>query len=268
MTCPSAHFSAATSAGFYAQLTGLLAGFAFAAMVVILGPPRGDGPSKERSRADGGVLLALIAAFVALVFATLTYSVLAGEDEVHGRAATEELLDGLPFGLAVVMLFHGITALMISGRVESRAIGTGRAVTVLVTPTLTLYYLSNGASDSESARSLENGGCGLAPPPVLGVVLSIALAALMIYALSPRFQPRRWRTAQWPREHQHLAPMLVLSVSVLAAVLDGNIAVKPPDFLLPHWEINAYLAGAFALLAAIGLLLSFQTTNSPSPSKT
>jgi hypothetical protein len=264
---PSAHFSAATSAGFYAQLTGLLAGFAFAAMVVILGPPHGEGQNKQRSRADGEVLLALIAAFVALVFATLTYSVLAGEDEVHGRAAAEELLDGLPFGLAVVMLFHGITALMINGRVEPRAVSTGRAVTVLVTPTLTLYYLSNGVSDSESARSLQNGDCGLVPTPLLGIVLSILLAGLMIYALSPRLQPQRWRTALWPREHQHLAPMLVLTVSVLAAVLDGSVATEPPDFLLPHWALNAYLAGAFALLAAIGLLLSFQTANGPSQLK-
>jgi hypothetical protein len=128
--CPGPAFNVPGTSGFYAQMTGLLAGFAFAAMVVLLTPTQNverkiveyasrdalretrAGAAGATARAnDNGVFLALLAAFFALVIATLTYSVLAGETlpQARGRAATEELIDGVPFGLAVMMLFHGLT---------------------------------------------------------------------------------------------------------------------------------------------------------------
>ena len=172
--CPGPAFNVAVTAGFYAQMTGLLAGFAFAAIVVLLTPTQNldreiiedrSGQGSDDSQADitrmelkaneSGVMLALLAAFFALLTATLTYSVLAGETLPlsQGRAATEELVDGLPFGLAVIMLFHGLTGLMDNGNIDEVAVWLSRVVAVVVAPVLTFYYLINGATDTVSATS-------------------------------------------------------------------------------------------------------------------
>jgi hypothetical protein len=57
-----------------------------------------------------------------------------------------------------------------------------------------------------------------------------------------------------------VAPILVLAISVLSAVLDGTVASESAQFLLPQWLIDAFMLAGFGLLLLMGLLLSFQTT--------
>lgn len=106
LDCRNPVFNIAATSGYYAQMTGLLAGFAFTAMVILLSPTQVDERGDRGGVRAGGLVLALLATFASLIIATLTYSVLAGETapEARARAATEELVDGVPFGLAVIML--------------------------------------------------------------------------------------------------------------------------------------------------------------------
>jgi hypothetical protein len=255
--CPETGFNIAVTSGYYAQMTGLLAGFAFTAMVVLLTPVQvGERASGGKAK-DNGVLLALFTAFVCLVITTLTYSVLAGETAARGRAATEELTDGLPFGLAVIMLFHGVTLLMHSGNIDHSAVLIGRVITTVVAPSLTLYYLTNGAADTESIRLASTGVCGVSRLPQIGVVLSLVLFAILTIALIPRVQAMVWRSWSWPRDHQYLVPAGVLTAGVLAAVAAGDLTTRSANFLLPRWAVTTYLVGAFILLAVIGLMLAF-----------
>ncbi|MEV4617412.1 hypothetical protein AB0J74_01690 [Asanoa sp. NPDC049573] len=69
-------FDIAETSGFYAQMSAVLAGFAFTAIVVLQTHPRTRG---------GPILLGFLTAFVALLLAALTYSVLAGETITNAR---------------------------------------------------------------------------------------------------------------------------------------------------------------------------------------
>src|SRR5580698_2559783 len=86
----------ATISGYYAQMTGVLAGFAFTALVVLMSPTQVDERENQGNGKDDGVLLTLFAAFIALLMATLTYSVLAGDNSSQARdnRATALLVDG------------------------------------------------------------------------------------------------------------------------------------------------------------------------------
>ncbi|GIG93363.1 hypothetical protein [Plantactinospora endophytica] len=240
----------------YAQLTGVLAGFAFTALVVLLTPTQVDERRSRRSR-DNGLLLALFAAFVALVIASLRYSISAGETatESLGRAATLELINGLPFGLAAMMLFQGITLLFESGNAQSSAVWVARGLAVVVAPTLTLYYIANGASDTETARAAEAGTCLVAPVPLLGVTLTWIIAAMLSASLVPRLQPLVLR--RWARKVQPGIPIAVIVASVAAALLGGDMGTRAPNFILSSAGISWYLSGTFTLLLMLGLTFAW-----------
>jgi hypothetical protein len=252
--CPGL-LNLATISGYYAQLTGVLAGFAFTALVVLLTPTQVDERRSTKSR-DNGVLPALFAAFVALVIASLTYSVLAGDnsDEAHGRAATLELIDGVPFGLAVTMLFQGITLLLKAGGIDPVVVLIGRVLAVVVAPTLTMFYISAGASDTETARDMQAGLCTPAEAPATGVILTWVLMVLLSVSLLPRAQPRVLRTLA--NKAQVGVPIAVIFASVVAALVGGSISIKPPDFVLSSTGVSLYLVGTFTLLMLLGLTLA------------
>jgi len=277
--CPGPAFNVAGTSGFYAQMTGLLAGFAFAGIVVLLTPTQNvereniegrpnedsDGgeadPIKKEMRAnDNGLMLALLAAFFALLIATLTYSVLAGETlpQARGRAATEELVDGVPFGLAVIMLFHGVAVLMDNGNVSKAAVWLSRVVAVGVAPVLTLYYVTNGATDTESARLVLQAPkticSGAVALPTLGIVLAIILAAILTVSLTigRRIPVVRARM----KKLQTIPPMIVVAYSVGAAILAGSLSARSDAFLMSPSILNWYLILTFAVLAFIGVTLA------------
>ncbi|MBN1250233.1 MAG: hypothetical protein JXC32_21395, partial [Anaerolineae bacterium] len=160
MTCPSL-VDLGVIAGNYGQMTGVLAGFAFTALVLLLAttPSEQHLPAVRRGE---GVPLSLFVAFIALVIATLLYSVLAGEpEEARPRAATVELIDGVVFGLAVLMLLQGVSMLMYGARIEKPAMIVSCTLTVVIIPALAMYFISQGVSDMVAARgALEGRGHG------------------------------------------------------------------------------------------------------------
>src|SRR5262249_2906988 len=123
--------------------------------------------------------------FFALTVATLFYDVIAGEaiDNVRNRAATEELLAGVPFGLAAMMLFHAIAVLMEATGIHGAATAARGAAAVIIPP-LTLFYLVNGVGDTETARAMVSNPAaicnGESPIPMIGNVLTMALFALLL----------------------------------------------------------------------------------------
>jgi hypothetical protein len=260
-------------------MTGLLAGFAFAAMVILLTPTQNleretaegtSGGSLQNTPADAvrvairandnGVFLALLAAFFALVIATLTYSVLGGETfpQARGRAATEELVDGVPFGIAVMMLFHGITLLLDTGNVSRTAVWLSRVVAVGVAPVLTLFYLTNGASDMQSARLEEQAPkaicSGASAPPTIGFVLTITLSVLLVLAMTVGRRLDFIRTRM--QRIQGAPPVMVVAMGVVAAVLSGYVSSRSDGFLMSPGLVNLYLIGTSAALAFIGVVLA------------
>src|SRR4051812_6572842 len=100
----------------YAQFTGILAGFAFIVMNLVI-------DRAYRSRTDGRPLeprqvehetqvgIALVCAFLGLFLTTLRYALLAGEGGcalAQGRAASAEVLTAVSFAASIYMLLNAI----------------------------------------------------------------------------------------------------------------------------------------------------------------
>lgn len=268
LECPG-QANLAAVAGYYAQMTGVLAGFAFTSLVVLMTPTQVDERGRKGIGKENGVLLILLAAFIALLIATLTYSVLAGENigEAKSRAATGELIDGVPFSLAVVMLFQGVTLLMENGNIDRVAVWTARATTVVLVPTLAYYYLATGTQDTQSARAGNTlVACTSTRLPDHAQTLSIVLPVVLICALIPKLQPKAWR--RWARKLRSATPITVLLVSVSAAMASSNVAGRAPGFLLSSTALDAYLTGTFAMFIVLGIMLAFSYSGpdaSPTP---
>lgn len=252
-------------AGFYAQMTGVLAGFAFTAMVVLLSPTQVD-ERAEVGRKDEQVLAALFAAFIALVVATLNYSLLAGEPpDATQRAHSMRLIDGVPFGMAAVMLFQGITLLLHAGRMGRLLVGTGRVFTVVIGPALAYYYLVNGTSDIATLRAADGSDvCEPQPAAPLGMILNVVLVAVLAASTVRRLQPPRGRDLA--RRLSDMPAVVVLTTTVLAAVASGYVGSRPPEFLLPTAMVDVYLIAVFAVLLLVGLTIALSARDQPAHS--
>ena len=255
--CDIVSFNVATTAGLYAQITGLLAGFAFTAIVLLLSFSEARERHDRLRTAASTVSLTLFAAFVSFILMNLMYSVLAGEDimAARPRAATEELVNGLPFGLAVIMLFHGLTLLMNAGNVPAAAIRVARTVTVVVAPGLVMFFLVAAGSDSESARTMlhPDRACGIGQlndvgNSATGIVLVILVVLLVVNGVWPR-------TLGWASRARDVAPIIVLSVSIAAGIGESELSNRTADFLLSPTWLRVYLVGAAALFVVLGSLL-------------
>jgi hypothetical protein len=257
--CPAdPAFNIAATSGFYAQMAGLLAGFAFTAIIFLLSSPTLASSSKRQPE-KSGVVLTLFAAMVALVISTLTYSVLAGEQEARGRAAVQELTDGLPFALAIMMLFHGVTRLMSGdGWVDDIAIRTGQAITGVITPVLAMFYLVSATLDNEHARiaTLREsnpafcGDVGLVNYTGFGLVLLLLTILVITWIRTPSLRSREW-AHRW----RAAVPLCVLAVSVASAVLAGVVSMQKPAFGLPSWAVVVFLSLSWLIFAVLALLV-------------
>lgn len=111
----------------YAQFTGILAGFAFVVINLVLDRAyrrRGDGrsPLPREAEHETQVGIALVCAFLGLVLTTLRYSLLAGESGcslTQGRAASAAVLAAVSLAAslftllyAVVQFFSGTSAIL------------------------------------------------------------------------------------------------------------------------------------------------------------
>ncbi|MBM2622789.1 hypothetical protein JIG36_45545 [Actinoplanes sp. LDG1-06] len=232
----------------YGQLSGVLAGFAFTALVLLLSRDR-----ERRHAVRGGVPLLLFVAFLTLIINTVMYSVLAG-DSAQPRAASAQVINGLSFGLSIAVLLQGITLLIQEAGHDRATIGVARFSTVALLPCLGLYFVLTGLTDIERARAQLDGTCVPVAASTEGLVL--CAGALVIPALSlhpgaqnvPPLVRRFSRTA---------APPTVLVLTVAAAIAGSDISNRSPEFVFSATTSAWFQRGAFAILVVLGLMLSF-----------
>ena len=100
----------------YAQFTGILAGFAFVVINLVLDRAyrrRGDSRLLEarETEHETQVGIALVCAFLGLVLTTLRYSLLAGESGcalIEGRASSAEVLTAVSLAASIYMLLYAV----------------------------------------------------------------------------------------------------------------------------------------------------------------
>ena len=181
-------FEIAASAGWYSAIAGLLAGFAFVAVLLPLDHESSEGDDTQ----TGHAVVAFVSAFFSLLTVSIAYAVLAGrtgEGEVTAVAAHEQMLVGAAFGLSTLLLLLGLRGVLRSyganRRVFSSAQGVIVAVTAVLGPLMVVGLQFSNALDLQRYRVVTGAAdeqCGPGGLPI-GVLVNLGIVALAAAAI-------------------------------------------------------------------------------------
>jgi hypothetical protein len=227
----------------YSTLTGVLAGFAFAGLVLIitqrLNGRVGQHDSKAGAASDAALAL-LFAAFVGLILSSLSYAVIGGETGANRRAGLEHVVAGAGFGIASLVLFLAILELLAD-------VGFGmharlRFWTTRIGPVVILGYVWSGAHEVGRSK-------GVDWLDIMGAVSMFVLLVCLILV------PRKW--APLPVDDAALYFAGLGMLAPFAAVVSVAMIVDfVSDANVPTWPVALSLAvtmlGAGSFLFASG----------------
>ncbi|MEB3983394.1 hypothetical protein OQ968_19260 [Mycobacterium sp. 663a-19] len=255
----------------YAQFTGILAGFAFVVINLVLDRAyrrRGEGHSPEPREVehDTQVGIALVCAFLGLFLTTLRYGLLAGESGCalsNGRAGSVEVLGAVAFGASIYMLLYAIVQ-FISGTAGVLAKHCVFILAVLVPPITvflvedTIMHLALSLGDPQTHRPLQplwDWANRLSIPIPLAIIV---VCAAVWYAGIGR------RRSESPTGRTALRVRTVvpyITVAVVAAVIVRSIMAlryKDPAAHITPAEAWLWVVALVVVLVAQSAALSFQ----------
>lgn len=144
-------FDFSAAATIYSQLTGVLAGFAFVAITLMLNRQHrrealGVGDPVEELAQDRRNIAALGCAFLGLLATTVMYATISSERAcalTDGRVASEEVLAGVAFAFSLYTLLFAAVQL-----VSAASLGTHlRFVVVVIVPPIVVMFVLAGLDD-------------------------------------------------------------------------------------------------------------------------
>jgi hypothetical protein len=253
-------FDMSSVARSYAQFTGILAGFAFVVINLVLDRAyrrRTDGRSMEPREVEHEtqVGIALVSGFLGLVLTTLRYALLAGENGcalIDGRAASAEVLTAVSFAASIYMLLYAIVQFF-SGTAGILATHCVFIMVVLVPPISvflvedTLTHLALSIGNPQTHRPLQplwESATHLAIP----IPLAVGLVGAVAWFLGIK---RRRSESPAGRVAQQLRTVVpYITVAVVAAVIVRSIVglryANPAAHISPSeaWLWVALLAAA------------------------
>jgi hypothetical protein len=104
------HYDVRKSSESYSNIATVLAGFAFAAVVLVVQSPLPNVTDAALLR--DWATIAFLLAFFGCIVASFTFSVVAGEQKLASRSHAMALLGGAGFAVSTVYVFWGLVALM------------------------------------------------------------------------------------------------------------------------------------------------------------
>ena len=142
-------FDYSKSAGYYSQLAGVLAGFAFLAITLLLNRQHRRGTETDAAREhrqDSQIVVALGCALLGLITAAALYALLAGEQGcalVNGRALSKAVLAGVAFVFSVYTVLSAAVQL-----VSAVALGAHlRFIVAVLTPPVVVAFIVASLDD-------------------------------------------------------------------------------------------------------------------------
>lgn len=240
------------AAGFYSQLAGVLAGFAFAGLVALIAARIG-------ARSSSGDLAVAyrptVSAFVGLVAASMSFALVAGDPTSLGRASSLETAAGLGFSAAVLTLLYAMLVLLHAverdvpddtGQTRSAFSLLQGAYVVVVCP-LTVLVFSAGMHDHIQLRTGTTTGL-----QGLDIASFVAVGAVLAVGILVRRFTRPLR-AGWAASRDWL-PMLAMGMALVAVVVSTAVVIladpcRPSSDILPATELT--LVAVFAAAAAV-----------------
>jgi len=215
-------FKITATAALYSELAGVLAGFAFTALMLLA-------TTQARQGEDGGgefsdAMRILVAAFLSLLLVSVNYAVLAGDPGTDGRTASEEPIVGIGFATAGILVIYAVAS-------------TLRAANQL------LKAPSQASIDVEASTR-----------HVLAVAFAPTLV-LFIYIAVQDYEDFRYRPCHQVTSLDHLGWLLVaiqVVVSWIGYPLIYNLSSRGKMHSLP--------IGSAALISRVLLTITFSST--------
>jgi hypothetical protein len=247
-------FDIAASAGWYSAIAGLLAGFAFVAVLLPLDHDSSEGDDAQ----TGHAVVAFVGAFFALLMISISYAVLAGRTGTGPAAAVaahEQMATGAAFGLSTLLLLLGLRGVLRSYGANRRVFASGQRVVVAVTavlgPLVIVGLQFSNAIDLERYRVLSTPGaeqCGPGgfPSGVWLNLVIVVIAAVVIVSLIPL----RNRIARRESGVERLA-WLCLGFSVLVVLWSAVVLPLLPISVVAGAALEHVILILTSLLAVV-----------------
>lgn len=254
-------FDVASSAGWYSAVAGLLAGFAFVAVLL----PLDHDTDAHSERETGHAVVVFISAFFSLLILSITYAILAGRTgggTADGIAAHEQMINGAAFGLSVLLLMFGLRAVLGAYGKNRHIFDSARSLVLVVTsivgPAIVLSLQFSNSLDVERYRSGAGSGepCDLAGMPSgvwLNLAITIAALVLVVVLALARRRLPKWEAAP------ELIAKTVLGFTVLLAVWSAIVVPLLPagavtSAVIEHAAValTSLLTVAFAAASWLG----------------
>jgi hypothetical protein len=247
----------------YAQLTGILAGFAFVVINLVLDRAyrrRGDARSLEPREVEheSQVGIALVCAFLGLFLTTLRYSLLAGETGcalIEGRAASAEVLTAVSLGASIYMLlyavvqfFGGTAGLLAKHCIFVLAILVPPITVFLVEDTLTHLALSLGnPATHQPLQPLWDWATRLAIP----IPVAIGIVCATVWFIGMRRRRSISPTGRIAQRFRTVVPYITVAL-VGAVVVRSVVALR---YTNPTAHIAPGEAWLWVALLAVALII-------------
>jgi hypothetical protein len=233
-------FDDSAAAGFYSQLTGVLAGFAFAGLIFML--TKRQDPEEPQGEQANGALLLLLASFLGLTVTSLAYAVIGGEKS--GAAGVEHVFAGLGFAASAVALLLAVLELV--GLLAAALEPVIWFIVVRLVPIVGVLYVVAGAFATGARQYL-----------TLVSVLSVVALGLPFSGW--------WSTKGRPHAPADLAycqrvTWWVMGISLVQSILVPTIsAFAGLGFIMPAWIVVFPLCGTG--IAALVLTTTYGRTS-------
>jgi hypothetical protein len=244
-------FDITAAAALYSALAGILAGFAFAAMVLIIDRHK----SERRDLELEGVVVTLLGAFLGLVVSTFLYAVVSGEELTAPRAAILNLLASSAFSISILTLLLGLQRLLLVWNMP-RAAATATRLFGTFAPTLIFIYLAIALVDIPqiSQPTRHEGALDVVVYwPSIGLLIVLAMAS---FGLSRRRAQIGRTTIRFRNSLGHPREVYaVLTIVGITALVFGAVAMQEPTFVTPTWLLFSALAIIWTILMAFVIVI-------------
>lgn len=241
----------------YSQIAGVLAGFAFTALLTYLArsAPDMDGDAVVQDKERGTIASVLFSTLAALIICSALYSVLAGGVAGSGNSESGLLLFNPAFSLAVFSMFYATGLAALPYDHMKAMLGLVRLLVCVAGPALSMSLIAGGAYDicvSGAGRCLNAPALSLVHPFGFGLALAVLItgaswAILHRYGSVPIDAEKRRSMAAG-------VTWIVLTTAFTASVFAVVLDVKPVTFVVSHWGIYAVEAITAALMQTFAVL--------------
>jgi hypothetical protein len=248
----------AGTAQMYSQIAGVLAGFAFTALLGFLRHGASDDDGEGGVAATHtlrSVTVVLFSSTVALIISAILYGFLAGGAPDSGNSFSLIAIDGPAFSLAILAMFYAVglaatpyshmDSMLSALRFVVGVVAPAIVLLLVATAVLDIYHVKCGFDEKVNA-CVEVAQLSPGRPFGFGVLLT---AVGLTVSLVLWFRIRKLLLI--PPWMPSAAASVVLGASVVSVVAVVVLNSMPVDYLLPDGAQFALLAVTFFLLSAI-----------------